>query len=319
MSWGRVLLILGAVLGGIVVLFGLLGLIGSLTDSTMSPSDVRDGVIGSIFIIGVGLTIFVPCLAVLIFVRPKNNLPVWQPGGPYMATPPGAAGPMSIAPLAQAPDLKNPYLEWFGWCQREIGGNAIVLNSATMAALSRGVAGDSSSAVQAARRAAQTASSSAPPAQQRKVGGAKVKLLARIGAATLPLLEPDETVIASLYGIDRQPQMWHVAFGVIGYLIAASQSGAYYVTVTDRRVIVLSAPQLGGRPRALVFAVPRSMVTEVSYKQGIVRDTLVIARVTDERNRIVVARMWRQEGLLVQHVLAPGLFATPMPQPPMLR
>ncbi len=319
MSWGRVLLILGAVLGGIVVLFGLLGLAGSLTDSTMSPSDVRDGVIGSIFIIGVGVAILVPCLAVLILMRRKNALPKWQPGVPYLAIPPGATGPMSVAPPAQAPDLKNSYLEWFGWCQREIGGDAVVLNSATMAALRRGIGGDSSGAVQAARRAAHAASSSGPQAQQAKVRGAKVKFLARIGAATLPLLEPDETVIVSLYGIDRRPQMWRMAFGVIGYLIAASQSGAYYVTVTDRRVIVLSAPQLGGRPRALVFAVPRSMVTEVSDRQGIVRDTLVIARVTGERNRIVFVRMWRQEGNLAQQVLAPGLFATPKPQLPMLR
>ena len=318
MSLGRILLLLGAIVGGVVAGLGLLVLLVSATDNTMSPSDRNDAVLGSLFIAGIGLTLFVPCLAVLIVVWRKSPLPALQPGSSYAAVPPGLA-PAEKAMLAQGPDLTKPYLEWFGWCQREIGGDAIALHAATMAALSRGLAGDTGGALAAGRRAAQAASPSTLPGPPAKVPGAKVRLLARIGAGTLPLLEPEETVIASFYANDRRPMMWQLGFGLIGYLIAASQLGAYYLSVTDRRVILLGGSQLVARPTTLVFAVPRSMISEVSFRSGIVRDSFAITRVTGERNRLVVLRMWRAETARAQQVLSPGLLPTPMPAPPSLR
>lgn len=148
--------------------------------------------------------------------------------------------------------------------------------------------------------------------------GGKLRLLARIGSATLPLLEPGEHVLVSLYATDRSAQMWQLAFGWIGYLVSASQGGAHYMTVTDRRVLMLSGPLLNLRPRVLDFAVPRSIVSATRYRSGILADSLTITRVTGEASRLRVARFWRPEGRLAEQLLAPGLMSIPMPSPPRL-
>ena len=46
MRWWRVLLIVGASLGGLIVAFGLVGIVSALTDTDMSSADRSDTVLG---------------------------------------------------------------------------------------------------------------------------------------------------------------------------------------------------------------------------------------------------------------------------------
>ncbi len=316
MGWGRVLLIAGCVVGTLVAAFGALALLAGLTDQTLSSSDRNDTVVGAVFILGVGLALLLPCAVLLIVLRPKPSLPIWQ-AGPYRpAAPPALPGAAPAAYIAPAqPDAIGTYLQWFGWCQREIGGDTIALHAAAMAALARAAAGDSAGAQQVARQSIQARPGGVAAGRPPKIRGAKVKLLARIGAATLPLLEPGETVVVSLYGTDRQAQMWQLAFGIIGYLISASQTGAYYVTVTDRRVLALTGPQLTKQPDRIAFLAPRSMVTGARFRRGVLADSFWLSRVTGEQNRLRLTRLWRPEAGYAEQVLAPGGMPTPLPRP----
>jgi hypothetical protein len=250
---GKVLLIVGTVIGGLILGFGLLALLGTVTDNTLSSRDFNDQVLGSILFMVIGATFFAPCLFFLIRSGSRNTLSLMAQGMPYGT---GVAG----LPTAPA-DLSSSYIQWFGWCQREIGGNAIALHAATLAAMTAASAGDSGGAAGVARRAAARVSSLASAQSQgTKTPASKIRQLSRIGAATLPLLETGENVVVSLYGTDSSSLIWRLLFGWIGMLISMGQGGAYYVTVTDRRVIALTGPQLTKMPTALAFAVPRSMV-----------------------------------------------------------
>jgi hypothetical protein len=299
----RVLLIIGSVVGGLVLGFGFLGLAITLSDNTLSPSDRSDELNAAFLFIGVGVVVFVPCL--FFAIRSGSGRTT------RALLTQGAAGGGSVYGLATpyAPvDLAGSYVQWFGWCQREIGGSAIALNAATAAAMAQSAAGNSSGAPGAARDAANKVNSMASAMSlPAKTPIGKIRQLSRIGAGTLPLLEQGERVIVSLYGIDRQVQVWQTMFGAIGYLIAASQGGAYFVTVTDRRVIALTGPQLSATPRTLAFAVPRSMVSEVKFRRGMLwSGTLTISRVDGGKTRLRLTRFFTGEGALAAQVLAPG-------------
>jgi hypothetical protein len=311
MRWWRVLLIVVASIGALIVGIGLLAVIASLTDPDMSSSDRSDTILGGLFIALAGLSLFVPCLAVFLVTRPRNPLPYW-PSGPLSSP--------ATAPLAvPSGDLRRSYVEWFGWCQREIGGDAIALHAATMAALSQASAGRD--VLAAARRAGQLVSPGAGAFGQPspRVPGSKLRTLAMTGAALLPLLEEGESVLVSFQGIDMSANMWRLLFGWIGYLIAASQTGSYYVTVTDRRVIVLAGPQLGMPPRELAFALPRAMVSWAKYSRFLLTGSFTITRITGESIRMTLDRRWFKEGALAQSLLATGFTPTPMPPAPSLR
>ncbi len=310
----KILLTIGSVLGGLILAFGLLALAGSITDTTVSASDRSDEIYGSLFFIAVGLAVFVPCLFFLVRSSSRSTLALMNQGVAYGGGAPGLAAP--YAPV----DLASSYIQWFGWCQREIGGNAIALHAATTAAMAEAAAGNSSGAAEAARRAAATVTSMAGAVSlPTKTPTGKIRQLSRLGAGTLPLLEQGERVVVSLYGVDRQAQVWQAAFGVIGMLIAASQSGAYFVTVTDRRLIALTGPQLSGAPSALAFAVPRSMVSEARFRRGMLwSGSFSVARVDGGRTRLRVTRYFTSEGAFAQQVLFPGLGSTPLPPPPNL-
>jgi hypothetical protein len=96
---GRVLLIIGAVVGGLVFAFGTLGLILAFAQPDAQQSDE---VVGSIFFMVVGAIVAAPCI---YFAR----------GAPV----PGA-------------ELRQSYLAWFGWCQQVLGGDAISLHARVM-------------------------------------------------------------------------------------------------------------------------------------------------------------------------------------------
>jgi hypothetical protein len=82
---------------------------------------------------------------------------------------------------------------------------------------------------------------------------------------------------------------------------------------------MLSGPQLGsGRPKQVAFAVPRSMISATRYRQGMLRDSLTITRVTGESTRLLIVKQWRPEGVLAEQLLAPGGMSTPLPAAPKL-
>src|SRR6266849_2389485 len=110
---GRVLLIIGGVVGCIVLVIGVLVLISALAQPDANQSDE---VVGSALFIGVGLLVAAPCL---FFA--------------YRTTPPRRFG--SANPPPAAADMDTRYLQWFTWCQQAIGGDAVALHAATMAAI----------------------------------------------------------------------------------------------------------------------------------------------------------------------------------------
>ena len=307
-------MIIGAAISGLVLGVGMLALLVALTDNTLTTTDRNDQVSGSIVIMAVALTVFAPCLFFAVRSGSRTTLYTVNPG-------PGYGGGVANLTTPYGPvDLAGSYLQWFGWCQREIGGNAIALHAATMAAMAEASAGDSAGASGRAKQAAVRASSLlAAQGQAAQTRTGKVRLLARVGSATLPLLEPGENVIVSFYGTDRQAQIWQSMFGVIGMLIAMSQQGAYYLTVTDRRLIALTGPQLSTKPSAVAFVAPRSIVAEAKFRRGLLGGgTFSLARMDGGRTRLRLARSWKWEGAAAQETLAPGLGLTPLPPPPVV-
>ena len=308
MSWRRGALWAGCVLGVLLFLLGVTGLTYSQTDAALSPARrAEDIVLASLFMV-TGLAMLVACIVGLR--RKPVGAPSLQIGFQTLAAPPamtGSGAPVTAAPIA---DLTDLYTQWFEWCRREIGGDAISLHAATMAALRFASTGDSGRASQAARQA----STPGPRARVRRL---KVRLLARTAASTLPGLEPDEKVLVSLFGVDKEKSLrWELALGWIGYLITNRQLRAYFLTVTDRRVIALLGMESDHRPQFLAFEVPRSAISEATYQNGIFYDLLSISRVTGERTKLTVMRIWRGESALVQQLLAPGPTQTRMPASP---
>src|SRR5712691_10195975 len=192
---GRVLLIIGAVVGGLVFAFGVLGLILAITQPDAQQSDE---IVGSIFFMVVGALVAAPC-TFFAFRLGRRSAP-WQPGGALPMVSPGA-------------DLQASYLSWFAWCQQTLGGDAVSLHAATMAAMAAGAAGNQTVAAsaEAARQSARIAALGVMPSAPT---AAKVKMLSRIGASTVGLLEPSERVVASFSRMSRtrQAQLWSLAF-----------------------------------------------------------------------------------------------------------
>src|SRR5260370_15348919 len=242
---GRVLLIIGAVVGGLIFAFGVLGLILAFAQQDAQQSDE---IVGSIFFMVVGAIVAAPC-TFFAFRLGRRSVQPWSPGGSPALGTPGA-------------DVQQSYLAWFAWCQQTLGGDAASLHAATMAAMAAGAAGNPTAAAsaEAARQSARLAASGVLPAAPN---GAKVRVLSRIGASTAGLLEPSERVLVSFWGENRSTglQMVWFFFVVIARTIAASRVVAVFVTVTDRRVKDLVCRRFGGLPKpapARLPAAPRT-------------------------------------------------------------
>ena len=287
---GRVLLIIGAVVGGLVFAFGVLGLILAITQPDAQQSDE---IVGSIFFMVVGALVAAPC-TFFAFRLGRRSAP-WQPGGALPMGSPGA-------------DLQASYLSWFAWCQQTLGGDAVSLHAATMAAMAAGAVGNPTAAASAegARQSARLAASGVLPAAPN---GAKVRMLARIGASTAGLLEPSERVLVSFWGENRSTglQMVWFFFGVIGRTIAASRMGAVFVTVTDRRVIALIGGQFGGLANRTALIEPRSTVSAKFRKALFGRGTFSLKGLGDSSVAMNVPRGWRPEAEMALAMLAPSV------------
>lgn len=283
---GRIVLIVFGVLGGLVLAFGALGV---LIAATSPGPDQADTYTGAIFFIVVGAVIAVPCT--FFAYRMTRRMPV--PVGP------------SGLPMAAA-DLRPSYLQWFAWCQQALpGADVISLNAATMAAMSGAAAGNPTAAAtaEAARHGNRISVQGKMPAPP---GAAKVKMLARIGASTVGLIEPSERVLVSFYGQNRSAQMWGHLFGAIGAVVAASQSGAVFVTVTDRRVIALIAGQYGGLANRIALIEPRTTVS-VKARKSLFGRTLSLKGFGGGSVSMSVPRMWQPEAGMAAEMLTPAI------------
>lgn len=149
---GKVLLIIGAVVGGLVFAFGALGLILAFAQPDANQSDE---VVGAIFFMVVGAIVAAPCIF-FAFRSGRRSAQPWQPGG-------------ALLPGSPSADLRASYLTWFAWCQQTLGGDAVSLHAATMAALAGGAAGNpaAAAAAEAALQAGRIAASGAAPAPPR--------------------------------------------------------------------------------------------------------------------------------------------------------
>ena len=286
---GRVLLIIVAVIGWLLFALYTVVLISVIVQPDANQSDE---VMGSIaFMTIIGAAVAAPCTFFAYRLGRRSARP-WQPGG---------ALPMG-SPSA---DLQASYLAWFAWCQQTLGGDAVSLHAATMAALAGGATGNPTGAAsaEAAGQANRLAALGAMPAAP---SAGKVKMLSRIGASTVGLLQPSERVLVSLLGTSqpRSAQLWTFALGVIGSVIGALQMTEVFVTITDRRVIAVSRGVFGG-PHQIVLAEPRSTVSATSKKGLFGNLKFSFKGVTGESVSITVPRPWRLEAMMALDLLAP--------------
>jgi hypothetical protein len=287
---GRILLIIGAVAGWL--LFALYTVV--LISVIVQPdADQSDEVVGSILFMVVGALVAAPCTFFAYRLGRRRTQPWGPAGSPALATP-GA-------------DVQQSYLAWFAWCQQTLGGDAVSLHAATMAAMAAGAAGNPTAAAsaEAARQSARLAASGAQPSAPN---AGRVRMLARIGASTAGLLEPSERVLVSFWGENRSTglQMAWLLFGVIGRTIAAISTGAVFVTVTDRRVIAVIGGQFSGLAGRIGLIEPRSTVT-ARYPKGLLwRGTFTLKGSGGGSVSMRVPRAWRPEAEMAFAMLAPS-------------
>jgi hypothetical protein len=288
---GRVLLIIGAVLGWLLFVLYTVVLISAIVQPDSNQSDE---VVGSIAFMAIGFAIAAPCTFFAYRMGRRSAQP-WNPAGsPALATP--------------GTDVQQSYLAWFAWCQQALPGDAISLHAATMAAMAAGAAANPTAAAsaEAVRQSARLATSGAMPSVPN---AGKVRMLSRIGASTAGLLEPSERVLVSFWGENRSTglQMVWFFFGVIGRTIAASRMGAVFVTVTDRRVIALIGGQFGGLANRIALIEPRSTVSAKFRKAPFGRGTFSLKGLGDASVAMNVPRGWRPEAQMALELLAPAV------------
>lgn len=286
---GRILLIIGGILGGLVLVFGVLGVVAAYVQPDSAQSDE---VLGGFLFIGAGLVIAVPC----IFFAYRMTSPVAS----------GMQFGSANLPVAGA-DAEQRYLQWFTWCQQAIGGDAITLHAATMAALRAPDDPTGAAQSEASRQATRSGTAGAMPPPPNT---AKVKTLARIGASTLGVLGPSERVLVSFSGTNRSAGAVAVgaAFGVIGSAIAAGTSGSVFVTVTDSRVIALIASAYGGLAGKAALVDSRATVT-ARFPKGLFgsRRPFTLKGMGGTSVSAAVSRPWMPEALTAIELLGPSM------------
>ena len=96
------------------------------------------------------------------------------------------------------------------------------------------------------------------------------------------------------------------AFGVIGSAIAASRSGAVFVTITDRRVIALIAGAYGGLASNVALIESRSTVSAKFPKGLFGQRSFTIKGVGGGSVTAAVTKPWRPEASMAIELLAPS-------------
>jgi len=139
---GRGLLIIGAVAGWLVFALYTVVLISVIVQPDTSQSDE---VVGSIAFMVIGAAVAAPCTFFAYRIGRRSARP-WSLDG-------------STALANVGGDVQQSYLAWFAWCQQALGGDAVSLHAATMAAMAAGAAGNPTAAAsaEAARQSARLA------------------------------------------------------------------------------------------------------------------------------------------------------------------
>jgi hypothetical protein len=287
---GRVLLIIGAVAGWLLFALYTVVLIAVIVQPDANQSDE---VVGSIAFMVIGAVVAAPC-TFFAYRMGRGRAQPLSPGGSTALAKPGA-------------DVQQSYLAWFGWCQQALPGDAVSLHAATMAAMAAGAAGNPTAAAsaEAARQSARLAASGVMPSAPN---AAKVRMLSRIGASTVGLLEPSERVLVSFWGENRSVglQVAALLFGVIGRTIAARSTGAVFVTVTDRRVIAVIGGLFGGLASRIGLIEARSTVSAKFRKVLFGRGAFSINGLGGASVAMNVPRAWRPEAEMALALLAPS-------------
>jgi hypothetical protein len=302
--YARKVLLWGALLlGSLIAFIGAIGLIGTVIAPSSDAATRNNSIVGSIAFLVVGFGIGVPSWRALFHKRASEPIPAWLAAADS-TVPATSSVPADLVdiPDAAIDGLRESYLRWFARCRSELGGDAIALHAGTMAALGASAAGDNEAGASAAR--ALILATGQTPA----IAPAKVSELADIGAATLLLLGADERVLVSFRGADqRVAALSQIALGVIGRLLAARGQNMFFVTVTDRRIIVLKGSESTGRPSSLRLAEARLTIQKARYKPGLLGNGYFTIKSASEGKLVMnVMRNWTSEVSVASQLLNAG-------------
>jgi hypothetical protein len=290
-------------LGALIALVGAIGLIGTIFAPSPDAATRNNSLVGSIAFLIVGLGMSVPSGRALFGMGRSRPLPEWLAPAD-VAAPKTSALPTDLVdiPDTAIDGLRDSYMRWFTWCQTELGGDAMSLHAGTMAALGASAAGDNEAGASAARALVPATGHTS------KVAPAKLRELAQIGAAILLLLGAEERVLVSFRGADqRAAALSQLALGVIGRLLAARGQNMFFVTVTDRRVIVLVGSESTGQPSSLRMAEARSAVPDGRYRNGLLGNGYFTIKLIGEGRLVMnVMRNWTREASVASELLSGG-------------
>jgi hypothetical protein len=117
-------------------------------------------------------------------------------------------------------------------------------------------------------------------------------------------LEPGERLEAGVYAVSGpNPMLAQGLFGLVGVLLFGIRW--YFVAVTDRRVLFVSASLLSGRPKGLAWADPRARVSlsDVDLKATVWGRMKYSSGSRTKPLRLNVHRFWLDEGRAVASAL----------------
>ncbi len=103
-------------------------------------------------------------------------------------------------------------------------------------------------------------------------------------------LEPGETLNHFTWGGTNSTSAAWMLFGVIGALIARSGQKSYFVGLTDRRIMLLSAKGL--KPTGEIHSIPLSDIKGLKYSRGLYSGALNIHLIADQLDVYVDSRPW---------------------------
>jgi hypothetical protein len=106
-------------------------------------------------------------------------------------------------------------------------------------------------------------------------------------------LQPGERVLAGGFTVSGPSPMLAAAVGAAGMLLLGMRS--YYMAVTDRRVVMMRASGMSGRPRGLAFADPRAGVSITKVRSAAVWSHLKYRRPDGKQMRLNFHRKWRDD------------------------
>lgn len=122
------------------------------------------------------------------------------------------------------------------------------------------------------------------------MSSAREKFERRVGPALAGVTEPGERVVASGFGMVRPSLRAHLLVGAF----AVFTMRQYWVTVTDRRLILLRMSKMGTVP-TLELAIPREKVQVQKSRRGVLDFALALG-LGDTTYPLRFPMQWKQQG-----------------------